>query len=121
MSLTAIATEASDSDASSVGDFFSCSLDKTIKLWRRGRVVHSFEDHKGQLARQFPTRWANTYLLIDWLRCLALTVDDATLLSGCVSSFIYGWDVATGRVLFKVPDAHSTKVDRLVQIESSYF
>jgi hypothetical protein len=30
-----------------VGDFFSCSLDKTIKLWRDCRVVHSFDDHKG--------------------------------------------------------------------------
>lgn len=75
-----------------VGDFFSCSLDKTIKLWRDCRVVHSFDDHK------------------DWLRSLTLTADDATLLSGCVSSTICGWDVATGRVLFTLPDAHSSDV-----------
>jgi hypothetical protein len=36
-----------DGGGTEVGDFFTCSLDKTIKLWRDCRVVHSFDDHKG--------------------------------------------------------------------------
>ncbi len=40
-------SRASSEEHEPMGDFFSCSLDKTIKLWRDCRVVHSFDDHKG--------------------------------------------------------------------------
>eukprot|EP00963_Diacronema_lutheri_P009895 scaffold938_cov334-Pavlova_lutheri.AAC.15 len=38
----------------------------------------------------------------DWIRCLGLSADDSTIVSGCVSSNMVAWDVETGRLKFKV-------------------
>lgn len=59
----------------------SCSLDKTIKLWKDFNCIHSFLDHN------------------DWVRCLAISNDNKYFLSGCVSSVIKYWDLNEKKVL----------------------
>eukprot|EP01114_Cavostelium_apophysatum_P021355 TRINITY_DN7431_c0_g1_i1.p1 TRINITY_DN7431_c0_g1~~TRINITY_DN7431_c0_g1_i1.p1 ORF type:complete len:495 (-),score=65.33 TRINITY_DN7431_c0_g1_i1:40-1524(-) len=74
------------------GSFFSGSLDKTIKLWKNYKVTATFKEH------------------CDWIRCLSLSQDNRQLLSGCVSSSIYGWDIeAGGKVLFRITNAHMSQ------------
>lgn len=60
----------------------SCSLDKTIKLWKDFNCVHTFLDHN------------------DWVRCLAISNDNKYFLSGCVSSVIKYWDLHQQKVLY---------------------
>ncbi len=59
----------------------SCSLDKTIKLWKNFNCIHTFLDHN------------------DWVRCLAISNDNQYFLSGCVSSVIKYWDLNHKKVL----------------------
>eukprot|EP00742_Colponemidia_sp_Colp-10_P014360 GILJ01016299.1.p1 GENE.GILJ01016299.1~~GILJ01016299.1.p1 ORF type:complete len:768 (-),score=93.55 GILJ01016299.1:39-2342(-) len=67
--------------------FFSASLDKTIRLWRHYKPVHVLRDHR------------------DWIRSLGLSRDNKTLVSGCVSSKILGWDVPSCKVIFRLDHA----------------
>ncbi len=64
--------------------FFTSSLDKTVRLWLDYRPAGAWRDHG------------------DWIRCMALAPAGETLLSGCVSSRVFGWDAATGRVKFRL-------------------
>ena len=48
--------------------FLSCSLDKTIKLWKNYKNIHTFLEHS------------------DWVRCISIREDNQQFLSGCVSS-----------------------------------
>jgi len=59
----------------------SCSLDKTIKLWKDFNCIHTFIDHN------------------DWVRCLAISSENNFFLSGCVSSVIKYWDLNEKKVL----------------------
>ncbi len=59
----------------------SCSLDKTIKLWKDFNCIHTFVDHN------------------DWVRCLAISNENKFFLSGCVSSVIKYWDLNEKKVL----------------------
>ena len=59
----------------------SCSLDKTIKLWKDFDCIHTFLDHN------------------DWVRCLSISSDNKYFLSGCVSSVIKYWDLNEKKVL----------------------
>lgn len=59
----------------------SCSLDKTIKLWKDFNCIHTFLDHN------------------DWVRCLAISNENKYFLSGCVSSVIKYWDLNERKVL----------------------
>lgn len=63
---------------------FTGSLDRTIRLWKDNKEIVKLEKHS------------------DWIRCLNLSTDNKRLLSGCVSSFVYGWDVETSQVLFQI-------------------
>jgi WD40 repeat protein len=60
------------------------SLDKTIRVWKDQKSIAVLKDHS------------------DWIRCLTISSSSDTLLSGCVSSSIYGWDLATCKVKFKI-------------------
>jgi WD40 repeat protein len=62
----------------------SSSLDKTIKLWKDLKCVHTFTEHN------------------DWIRCLGISPSNNYLLSGCVSSVIKGWDLNTNKVIFSL-------------------
>ena len=64
--------------------FLTCSLDKTIKLWKNYKNVHTFIEHS------------------DWVRCLAIREDNQQFLSGCVSSVVKLWDIPTQRVIGSV-------------------
>jgi len=64
--------------------FFSASLDKTVRLWKDYKPKAVLRDH------------------CDWIRCLGLSCDDSTIVSGCVSSNMVAWDVETGQLKFKV-------------------
>ncbi|KAG2374516.1 hypothetical protein C9374_010800 [Naegleria lovaniensis] len=55
--------------------FYTSSLDKTIKVWHGENNIQTLKDHK------------------DWIRCLNTNCDSTTLYSGCISGFIYGWDI----------------------------
>ena len=69
--------------------FLSCSLDKTIKLWKDYKCVHTFIEHS------------------DWIRCINLNNDNSRLLSGCVSSVIKIWDLPMQKVLFNINNKNS--------------
>jgi len=70
--------------------FCTSSLDKTIKLWRNYKTVTTFKDHN------------------DWIRCLGLSPQNETLISGCVSSVILGFNLEMEKVSFRIPNAHSS-------------
>ena len=64
--------------------FLTCSLDKTIKLWKNYKNVHTFMEHS------------------DWVRCISIRQDNQQFLSGCVSSVVKLWDIPTQRVIGSV-------------------
>eukprot|EP01080_Neovahlkampfia_damariscottae_P011509 gene11509-4673_t len=64
--------------------FFTSSLDKSIRLWKDYEQISILKKHS------------------DWIRCLSLTKDNENLLSGCVASKIYEWDIETSQVLFSL-------------------
>ena len=64
--------------------FLSCSLDKTIKLWKNYKNIHTFVEHS------------------DWVRCISIREDNQQFLSGCVSSVVKLWDIPTQRVIGSV-------------------
>ncbi len=80
--------------------FFTASLDKSIILWRDYEKVATMSQHN------------------DWLRCLAISEHNRTLLSGCVSSVIMGWDVSLCKPVFrianKVEDGQMNTINSLV-------
>ena len=64
--------------------FMTSSLDKTIKLWKNYKNVHTFMEHS------------------DWVRCISIRQDNQQFLSGCVSSVVKLWDIPTQRVIGSV-------------------
>ena len=62
----------------------SCSLDKTIRLWKNFKSIHTFMEHS------------------DWVRCINVREDNNQFLSGCVSSVVKLWDIPTQRVIASV-------------------
>ena len=62
----------------------SCSIDKTIKLWKNYKNIHTFIEHS------------------DWVRCISIREDNQQFLSGCVSSVVKLWDIPTQRVIASV-------------------
>ncbi|KAL4497207.1 hypothetical protein ABPG72_019527 [Tetrahymena utriculariae] len=62
----------------------TCSLDKTIKVWKGEECIDSLEEHQ------------------DWLRCLSLSQDNTKMLSGCVGSNVYYWDLEKKKVLYRI-------------------
>jgi len=62
----------------------SCSLDKTIRLWKDFKCIHTFMEHS------------------DWVRCINVREDNTQFLSGCVSSVVKLWDIPTQRVIASV-------------------
>ena len=67
----------------------SCSLDKTIKLWRNLNNIHTFLEHS------------------DWVRCISVRDDNVQFLSGCVSSVVKLWDLPTQRVIGSITNQTS--------------
>ena len=59
----------------------SCSLDRTIRLWKNYKSIHTFFEHN------------------DWVRCININQDNNQFLSGCVSSVVKLWDIPTQRVI----------------------
>lgn len=80
--------------SSEKGDFISCSLDKRIVLWKNFKKTHVLVDHN------------------DWIRSLNLSDSNDRFLSGCVSSVICGWDMATQQVLFRTKSEVSLKTEK---------
>ena len=64
--------------------FLSCSLDRTIRLWKNFKSIHTFIEHN------------------DWVRCINIREDNIQFLSGCVSSVVKLWDIPTQRVIGSV-------------------
>ena len=56
-------------------NFLSCSLDKTIKLYKNFKNICTFHEHN------------------DWVRALSINYDNSQFLSGCVSSVVKLWDL----------------------------
>jgi WD40 repeat protein len=83
-------------------EMMTCSLDKTIKLWKDYVNVHTFTEHS------------------DWVRCLAINRDNKFFLSGCVSSVVKLWDINTGQVLRSIKN-HNPDPDLLNTVNSLQF
>jgi len=64
--------------------FISCSLDKTMKIWRNYSCVQTLNHHQ------------------DWLRCMSISKDNQYLISGCVSSVIWGYDLQKQQPIFSI-------------------
>jgi WD40 repeat protein len=64
--------------------FISCSLDKTMKIWKDYKCIHTLDHHQ------------------DWLRCMSISKDNQYLVSGCVSSVIWGYDLNKQKPLFSL-------------------
>ena len=56
-------------------NFLSCSIDKTIKLYKNFKNIYTFYEHN------------------DWVRALSISYDNTQFLSGCVSSVVKLWDL----------------------------
>ena len=69
----------------------SCSLDKTIRLWKNYKGIHTFLEHS------------------DWVRCINIRDDNNQFLSGCVSSVVKLWDIPTQRVIASVKNQNEDK------------
>ena len=69
----------------------SSSLDKTIRLWKNLKCIHTFMEHS------------------DWVRCLNIKQDNTQFLSGCVSSVVKLWDIPTQRVIASVKNLNEDK------------
>lgn len=82
--------------------FLTCSLDKTIKLWKNYKNIHTFMEHS------------------DWVRCLAIRKDNQQFISGCVSSVVKLWDIPTQRVIGSVINKNSDP-SLLTTVNSLYF
>ena len=80
----------------------SCSLDKTIKLWKDNKNVHTFLDHS------------------DWVRCISLRGDDKYFLSGCVSSVVKLWDLERNKVVQSITNRNPDP-DLLNTVNSLHF
>ena len=85
-----------------VKEMMTCSLDKTIKLWKDYTNVHTFTEHS------------------DWVRCLAINRDNKYFLSGCVSSVVKLWDLNTGQVVRSIKN-HNPDPDLLNTVNSLQF
>lgn len=74
----------------------SSSLDKTIKIWKNYKSIHTFIEHS------------------DWIRSISIAESNKQFLSGCVASVIKLWDIPNQKVIATVvnknpfPDALST-------------
>lgn len=62
-------------------NMMTCSIDKTIKLWKDYECIHTFTEHS------------------DWVRCLSISSSNKLFLSGCVSSIVKLWDLETQKVI----------------------
>jgi WD40 repeat protein len=62
----------------------SCSLDKTIKLWKDYTAIHTFVEHS------------------DWVRCISISNSNKYFLSGCVSSIVKLWDIEYKKVICSI-------------------
>ena len=66
----------------------SSSLDRTIRLWKNYKSIHTFIEHN------------------DWVRCINISEDNSKFLSGCVSSVIKLWDIPTQRVIGSIKNVN---------------
>ena len=82
--------------------FITCSLDKTIKLWKNYTNIHTFLEHS------------------DWVRCISIREDNTQFLSGCVSSIVKLWDIPTQRVIGTVINPNSD-INSLTTVNSLNF
>lgn len=64
--------------------FVSCSIDKTIKIWKDYKVVEEIDGQD------------------NWLRSLWINDDDSLLISGCVQGKAIGFDLPTCQERFKI-------------------
>jgi WD40 repeat protein len=80
----------------------SCSLDKTIKLWKDYTPIHTFIEHS------------------DWVRCIAVSQSSKYFLSGCVSSIIKLWDLEYRRVICSISN-QNPEPDLLNTVNSLLF
>ena len=71
-------------------NFLSCSLDKTIKLYKDFKNVFTFNEHSDWVS------FKNVFTFnehSDWVRALSISYDNSHFLSGCVSSIVKFWDL----------------------------
>jgi WD40 repeat protein len=64
--------------------FYTCSLDRTIRLWKDYEPIDIYTEHS------------------DWIRTISLSCTDRYLVSGCVSGQIHVWDPIIGRSILNV-------------------
>ncbi|KAL9657260.1 hypothetical protein ABK040_011481 [Willaertia magna] len=84
--------------------FYTSSLDKTIKIWNGENNIETLKDHK------------------DWIRCLDISSDNSTLISGCISGRIFGWDCLNShKIKFQISNDPPTIANGLNTINSLNF
>ena len=66
----------------------TCSLDKTIRLWKDFSLVTTFIEHN------------------DWIRCISVSKSNDFFLSGCVSSVVKLWDMEKRKVINSITNTN---------------
>lgn len=79
------------------------SLDKTIKLTKNLKVIHTFTEHN------------------DWIKSLAISSDKRNFLSGCISSVIKLWDFETQKVILNIKSDEIVNENNLNTVNSLKF
>ena len=72
-------------------NFLTCSLDKTIKLYKNFENIYTFYEHN------------------DWVRALSISYDNHFFLSGCVSSVVKLWDLNTKIVIGNIINSNENQ------------
>ena len=79
--------------------FFTSAFDKQIRFYKSGKCAAILTDHN------------------EWVRSMSVDREGKSMVSGCVESNIYGWDITTLKPVWKIVPAHLAPEDFIRSLE----